>query len=132
MADIEVTSSCAEGYAVDSDIDGDWDLVVDAANDEGPTAQQVLAANYASCYVPALRVAGQQRGYDDLGAIEVAVDAALDEDDDLAGVAFDVSVEADVSGDEAELVERGKDICHVESALQDDLSADVTLNGTDA
>ncbi|MBX0323532.1 OsmC family protein [Halomicroarcula sp. F13] len=127
MADIEVTSTCEEGYTTESVINGEWELVVDALSNDGPSPNEVLAADYASCYIPALRVAADQHGYDDIGAVEVEVEADLDEDDDLEAIAFHVEVEESLGDDEQEIVELGEDICHVHSALRDELHADIAI-----
>jgi len=127
MSDIEVTSVCEEGYTTESEIDGEWSLVVDALSEDGPSPNQVLAADYASCYIPALRVAAQQTGYDDIGRIEVEVEADLDEDDDLEAIDFTIHTEAALGEDVQEIVELGEEICHVHSALIDELHADITL-----
>jgi organic hydroperoxide reductase OsmC/OhrA len=126
MADITVESTCDEGYAVSNVVDG-WELLVDATGEEGPTAQQVLAADYASCYVPAFRVAAQKEGIDDVGRIEVQVEADLDEDDDLESIAFHIECEASLGEVTSDVVARGEDICHVHSALQEELHADITV-----
>jgi len=127
MADIEVTSVCEEGYTTESDIDGEWQLVVDALGEDGPSPNQVLAADYASCYIPAFRVAADQHGYDDVGRVEIDVAADLDDDDDLESIAFDVSVEADLGDDATPIAELGEDICHVHSALREGLHADISV-----
>ncbi|WP_123534059.1 OsmC family protein [Halosimplex salinum] len=127
MSDIEVTSVCEEGYTVENEIDGEWSLVVDALSEDGPTANQVLAADYASCYIPAFRVAAGKNGYDDVGRVEVEVEADLDEDDDLESIDWTLKVEAALGDDGQEIVELGEEICHVHSALIDDLHADITL-----
>ncbi|WP_254271428.1 OsmC family protein [Haloarcula marina] len=127
MADIEVTSTCAEGYTVESVINGEWELVVDALSEDGPSANEVLAADYASCYIPAFRVAANKTGYDDIGTVEVDVSAELDEDDDLESIAFDIRVQADLGDDEQEIVELGEEICHVHSALREELHADISI-----
>ncbi|MBO4246478.1 OsmC family protein [Halomicrobium sp. IBSBa] len=128
MADIEVSSTCEEGYTVTNVIDDEWELVVDALSEDGPSPNQVLAADYISCYIPALRVAADQTSYDDLGAVEAEVAADLDDDDDLEAVAFEIEVEADLGDDVEEIVELGEEICHVHSALQDELHAEITLH----
>ena len=127
MADIEVASTCEEGYTVESVINGEWELIVDALNNDGPNPNEVLVADYVSCYVPALRVAADQHGYDDIGEVEVEVAADLDEDDDLEAVAFDVEVEADLGEDAQDIVELGEEICHVHSALIEELHADISI-----
>ena len=127
MADIEVQSTCEEGYTVESVINGEWELIVDALSNDGPSPNEVLAADYASCYIPALRVAADQHGYDDIGEVAVEVAADLDEDDDLETIAFDVAVEADLGEDARDIVELGEEICHVHDALKEELHADITL-----
>jgi len=127
MADINVTSVCEEGYTTENEIDGEWSLVVDALGEDGPSPNQVLAADYASCYIPAFRVGAQQEGYDDVGRVEIDVEADLDDDDDLEAISFDISVEADLGDDGEAIVARGEDICHVHSALREELHADISL-----
>lgn len=126
MADIEVTSTCEEGYSVTSVVD-DWELTVDATGEEGPTATQVLAADYASCYIPAFRVAAQKLGVDDLGRIEVEVTADLDEDDDLEAIDFEIAIEGSLGDAGRDVVNRGEDICHVHSALREELQAEISV-----
>lgn len=129
MSDIETTTVSEEGFACTSQI-GDFDMTIDATGEEGPEANAALVATYASCYIPAFRVAGQQRGEDDLGKVQIDVSADVDDDDDLESIRFDIHVEADLDDDEFdELVERGEDICHVHSALRDELHADITVHG---
>ncbi|MFB6139216.1 MAG: OsmC family protein [Halosimplex sp.] len=127
MSDIEVTSVCEDGYTVENEIDGEWSLVVDALSGDGPSANQVLAADYVSCYIPALRVAASEHGYDDIGRVEAEVEAELDEDDDLESMTWTLFVEADLGNDGQDVVELGEEICHVHSALREGLHADVTL-----
>ena len=126
MADITVSSTSEEGFATTSRL-GDFELTIDATNETGPDPNETLVADYASCYIPAFRVAGQQRDHDDLGKIEIDAEADLDGDDDLEAIRFDMRVEADISGEEDELVERGEEICHVHSALREDLHADISV-----
>lgn len=131
MADIETTTVSEEGYATTSEV-GDFDLAVDATGEQGPNPNQVLVADYASCFIPAFRVGGQQRGHDDLGAVRIDVDADLD-DDDVSAIRFDIHVEADLDDEELEeIVTRAEDICHVHSALREELHADVTVHGGSA
>jgi organic hydroperoxide reductase OsmC/OhrA len=128
MTDIEVKSTCTEGYTVESVIDGEWELVVDALSEDGPSANQVLAADYASCYIPAFRVAANKHGYDDIGTVEVDVEADLDDDDDLVAMRWHIQVEADLGDDEQDIVELGEEICHVHSALREGLHAEITID----
>ncbi|KOX92206.1 hypothetical protein AMS69_12565 [Haloarcula rubripromontorii] len=127
MADIEVESTCEEGYTVESIINGEWELIVDALSENGPSPNEVLAADYASCYIPALRVAADKYGHEDIGSIDVEVAAELDEDDDLESIDFHVEVEESLADEEQDIVELAEDICHVHSALQDELHADITI-----
>ena len=128
MTDIETTTVCEEGYVCDSQM-GDFNITVDATGDEGPTANQVLVADYASCYLPAFRAGGQKAGQDDLGKVQIDAEADLDDDDDLTRISFDLYVEADLDDDTLDdLVARGEDICHVHSALREGLHADITAH----
>ncbi|MEF8786602.1 MAG: OsmC family protein [Haloarculaceae archaeon] len=126
MADIEVTSTSEEGYTTTS-VTGEWELVVDATGEDGPTPNQVLAADYASCFIPAFRVGANKEGFDDIGRIEVAVEAELDDDDDLSAISFDIHVEESLDDSVDDVVARGEDICHVHSALREELHADITV-----
>ena len=69
MPDIELSSASTEGYAVTSVI-GDWQLAIDATNEEGPNPNEALAATYASCFVPAFRVGANKEGFDDIGTVD--------------------------------------------------------------
>lgn len=127
MADIEVESTCADGYTVESVINGEWELIVDALSEDGPSPNEVLVADYVSCYIPALRVAADKYGYDDIGAVDVEVAADIDEDDDLESVAFDIEVEASLAEEQRDIAELAEDICHVHSALIEELHAEITI-----
>ena len=127
MADIEVSSTCKEGYTVESVINGEWELIVDALSEDGPSPNEVLAADYASCYIPALRVAAGKHNYDDIGEVEIEVAADLDEDDDLETIDFYVEVEESLGSEERDIVELAEDICHVHSALIEELHAEIEL-----
>jgi len=126
MTDIDVVSRSTEGYATTSYI-GDWELTIDAANQQGPNPNAVLAANYASCFLPAFRAGAEQEGFDDLGTVEIIVHAALDENDDMASISFDIAVEASLGDAVNDVVERARDICHVHSALREELHADISV-----
>jgi len=128
MSDIQTTTVSEDGFASTSQV-GDFDLQIDATGESGPEPNDALVATYASCYIPAFRVGGQQRGEDDLGKIQIDAEADLDEDDDLESVSFDLFVEADLDDETAdELVARGEDICHVHAALREALRADITVH----
>lgn len=126
MADITTTSTCEEGYTVESVV-RDWDLVLDAAKENGPSANEALVATYASCFIPALRVGANKEGFDDVGTIAIDASAELDESDDLESIAFDLQVEADLGDAADDVVARGEEICHVHSALREGLHADITV-----
>ncbi|WP_254534549.1 OsmC family protein [Halomarina litorea] len=129
MADIETTTTSEEGYTSVSRV-GDFELTVDATGEEGPSPNEVLAADYASCFIPAFRVGGNKEGHEDLGKISVEVEADLNDDDDLSAIRFVMHVGADLSDDEFDaIVDRAEDICHVHAALREDLHADITVHG---
>ncbi len=126
MPDIEVTSICEEGYATTSLI-GEWELGIDATEEQGPSPNQALAATYASCFIPAFRVGANKEGLDDLGQIEVDVGADLDEDDDLEYISFDIHVEGLLGDATNDVVQRAEEICHVHAALREELHADISV-----
>jgi organic hydroperoxide reductase OsmC/OhrA len=129
MADIQTHTLSTEGFASKNQV-GDFTLDIDALGDDGPTPNQVLVADYASCFLPAFRVGGQQTGHDDLGKIQIDTEASLDDDDDLSSISFDIYVEADLSDEEfAEITERAEGICHVHAALREGLHADISVHG---
>jgi organic hydroperoxide reductase OsmC/OhrA len=129
MADIETSTVSDDGFTSTSQT-GDYELIVDATGEEGPTPNQVLVADYASCFIPAFRVGGQQTGHDDLGKVQIDADADLDEDDDLASIHFHLHVEADLSEEEFdEILARAEEICHIHAALREGLQADVDVHG---
>lgn len=126
MSDIEVSSTCEEGYAVRSRV-GDFELSIDATEEEGPSPNQALVGTYASCYIPALRVAANKEGVGEVGRIDIDAEADLDDDDDIEAIRFHVYFESEMEDDELDAVlDRGKDICHVHAALHDGLHAEVT------
>jgi organic hydroperoxide reductase OsmC/OhrA len=130
MADIESVTTSEEGYASVSRV-GEFELSIDATGGEGPTPQMVLVADYASCYLPAVRVAADRLGYDDVGTVQIEAEGDLDDNDDVQAVRFTIHVEADL--DEADLdglVERADEICHVHDALREELHADVDVYGS--
>lgn len=123
---IEVTSTSEEGFVTRSRV-GDFELTVDATSEEGPSPNGTLLADYASCFIPAFRVGGQQEGFEDLGRIDVDVEGDVDDDDDLEAIRFHFLVEEDLDDEDFDaIVERAKDICHVHSALREGLHAEIT------
>ncbi|MFB6111948.1 MAG: OsmC family protein [Halobacteriaceae archaeon] len=126
MTDIEVESTSEEGFVTESRV-GDFAITIDATGDEGPTPNEMLVADYASCYLPAFRVGAQQRGFDDIGKVVINAEADLDDEDDLAAIRFDIHVEADLGDELDEIVARGEDICHVHAALREGLHAEISV-----
>lgn len=125
----EVVTTSEEGSSSVSSV-RDFELEIDAAGEETPDTVETLLADYAACYVPALRVGGRQRGVDDLGRIENTVTGEVNDDGKLTSVEFDVEVEADVDDETAQrVVERADELCKVHDALKESLHADVTLEG---
>lgn len=129
MADIESHTVNDGGFAASSRV-GNYEISIDATGEEGPTPNEVLLADYASCYTFAFR-AGASREHDlDLGKIETEASADLDEDDDLVddSVSFHLHVEADLDDDEIEaLTELGEEICHVHAALHEGMYANIDV-----
>lgn len=126
MSDIELTSTSTSGFATTS-VAKEWEVTIDAAGNRGPTPNQLLVADYASCYIPALRVSAQKAGIDDLGRVEIDVTATVDADGDLSGIAFGLRVEAELAEQAEQIVEDAKNICHVQSALREELHADISV-----
>lgn len=129
MADLESHTVNDGGFAATSRV-GNYELSIDATKEEGPSPNEVLLADYASCYTFAFR-AGAQREHDlDLGRIETSAEADLDEDDDLVdgSISFTLEVEADLDDEQIEaLTELGEEICHVHAALHEGMYADITV-----
>jgi organic hydroperoxide reductase OsmC/OhrA len=126
MSDITVSSTCEEGYTTES-IVGDWDLVIDATDENGPNPNRVLVADYASCFIPAFRVGANKEGFDDIGTVRIESSAELDDEDDLSSISFDLHVEADLGDSVDDIVARAEDICHVHAALRAELHADISV-----
>lgn len=129
MTDIETSTVSEQGYVSSSQV-GDYELTIDATEEEGPSPNDVLVADYASCFLPAFRVGGQQRDHDDLGKLQIDAEADLNDDDDLSAIRFDLYVEEDLDDEELdEIVERAEGICHVHAALREELHADISVEG---
>jgi uncharacterized OsmC-like protein len=129
MTDIQTSTVSEEGFTCKSQV-GEFELTIDATNENGPNPNDVLVADYASCFLPAFRVGGQRTGHDDLGKIQIDADATLNDDDDLTSISFTLYVEADLSDEEFdEIVEKSEGICHVHTALREELEADVEVHG---
>ncbi|WP_227131368.1 OsmC family protein [Halorubellus salinus] len=124
----QVHSVSEEGFSTTTTI-RDFEQTVDATGEDAPDTLETLLSTYAACFVPALRVAAEQRQAGDLGHVEIDVTGDLNDDDKLAAISFDVSVAGDV-GDKAEaVVSRAEELCKVHDALKTDLHADVSLTG---
>jgi len=123
----EVTTTSEDGFSATNEIRA-FEEQIDATGEETPDTLEYLLASYASCYVPALRVGGKQRGVDDLGRIEIQTTGDLNDDDKLESVTFEVHVEADVDDETAEkIIDRANDLCKVHDALKSALHADISL-----
>ena len=124
-----VTTVSEEGYTATNEI-REFETTIDANGEDDPDTLEALLAAYGSCYVPALRVGGQQRGADDLGKIEIDITGELNDDDKLESIHFDISVAGDVDDDTGEeVIERAFELCKVHDALKDSLHADTTFEG---
>ncbi len=126
MADIEIDSTSTEGYAT-TNIIGEWELAIDATEKKGPNPNQVLVANYASCFIPAFRVGANKEGFDDIGTVKIEAYADLDEEDDLEAINFDLHVEESLEDSIQDVVDRAEDICHVHAALREELHAEISV-----
>lgn len=116
-----------EGFSSENHI-RDFELTIDATGESAPDTLEVLIADYASCYVPALRVAAEQRDAGDLGEVAIDVTGELNDDDKLDAITFDVETDADLDADTAAaIVERANELCKVHDALKSSLYADVEL-----
>jgi organic hydroperoxide reductase OsmC/OhrA len=130
MADIESITTCEDGFDADSTV-GDFKLSIDATGEEGPTPNEVLVADYASCYTFAFRAGAQRNAeeFEEPGEIRTEADADLDDDDDLEAIRFTIHVETEYGEEDADaLKELADDICHVHAALREGLHADVTIH----
>ncbi|WP_117591469.1 OsmC family protein [Haloprofundus halophilus] len=125
----EVHTVSEEGYSATSQI-REFEVDIDSNGEDAPDTLESLLAAYASCFVPALRVGGRQRGVDDLGRIEIDVTGELNDDDKLESVAFDVRVEPALEDDQGkEILERAFELCKVHDALKESLHAETTIEG---
>ncbi|ELY51929.1 OsmC family protein [Natronorubrum bangense] len=125
----DVTTISEEGFSATNEI-REFETTIDANGEEAPDTLEALLAAYGSCYVPALRVGGQQRGVDDLGKIEIDMTGELNDDDKLDSISFEIHVEADVDDDTGEQVlERAFELCKVHDALKGELHAEASITG---
>lgn len=125
-----VTTFSDEGFASTSDVRGEFSVEIDPTGEAAPDTLESLLSAYAACYVPALRVGGQQRGVDDLGRVEIDVTGDLNDDDKLEAVQFDIAVGADVDDVTGqEIIDRAFELCKVHDALKDSLHAETSFDG---
>jgi organic hydroperoxide reductase OsmC/OhrA len=124
----EVHSVSEEGYTTTSTI-RDFEVTVDATGEDAPDTLEMLLADYAACFVPALRVAGEQRDVGDLGRVEIDVSGDLNDDDKLDAIAFDIAVEAEIGDKGDAVLERAFALCKVHDALKESLHADAAIEG---
>ncbi|WP_121741220.1 OsmC family protein [Natronorubrum halophilum] len=125
----QVTTVSEEGFSATNEV-RDFETTIDATGETAPDTLEALLSAYATCYVPALRVGGQQRGVDELGRVEIDSTGELNEDDKLESIAFDIRVEADVDDETgAEIIDRANELCKVHDALKPELHAEQTLEG---
>lgn len=125
----QVTTVSEEGFSATNQI-REFERTIDSNGEDAPDTLESLLAAYGSCYVPALRVGGQQRGVDDLGQIEIETTGELNDDDKLESVRFDIRVEADVDDETGDkIIERAFELCKVHDALKDSLHADTEFEG---
>ncbi|PSQ36232.1 hypothetical protein BRD05_03510 [Halobacteriales archaeon QS_9_70_65] len=111
---------------------GDFELSIDATGAEGPSPNEVLVADYASCFGFACRAGAQRELELELGKIETEAEAELDDDDDLTAISFHMHIEADLDERQVDdVLALGEEICHVRDSLKGSLAADVDVT-TDA
>ncbi len=97
MSDVTADSASDDRFTIRSVV-GDWELTVDATNQNGPDPIQVLVASYVSCFVPAVRAGTRREDIDELGAVSMTATTTLDDDDALERVAFDITAESTPAG----------------------------------
>ncbi|ELY89998.1 MULTISPECIES: OsmC family protein [Natrialba] len=125
----QATTISEEGYSATNEV-REFETTIDSNGEEAPDTLESLLAAYGSCYVPALRVGGQQRGVEDLGRIEIDSEGELNDDDKLESITFDIRVEAEVDDETGEeIIERAFELCKVHDALKESLHADASLEG---
>lgn len=118
-----------EGFASTADI-REHSVHIDPAGEAAPDTLETLVADYAACYVPAMRVGAEQRGVGDLGRIDNDVTGEINENDKLESIRFEISVDAELDAEAAQkVVDRAFELCKVHDALKQQLHATVTLNG---
>lgn len=127
-----VQTTSDDGFVSTTDLT-QGSIRIDATGEETADTLDHLLGVYAACYIPAFRVAAEQRDVGDLGQIDIDVTGELNESDKLESIAFDMQVDAEVGADDVErIVERASQLCKVHDALKDSLAAQITINGHQA
>ncbi len=125
----QVTTISEEDFASTSTI-RNYVVDIDPGGEDAPDTIESLLAAYGACYMPALRVSAKQRDLGELGRIENVVDGPVDENGKLVSIAFDITVDAELSADDVSaLIERADELCKVHAAIRPRLQADITVNG---
>jgi len=122
----DVHSVSEEGFSTTNEV-REFETTIDATGEGAPDTLESLLAAYSACFVPALRVAAEQRDAGDLGRIEIDVTGELNDDDKLAAVSFDVRVAGDLGDKTDAVVERAEALCKVHDALKTDLHAEIAV-----
>jgi len=125
MTEITVTTTNTDGFDTESTV-GDFVVGIDPMDETGPNPNALLVADYAACFLPAVRLGAQKAGYDDLGRMEIEAEAEVDDHDDLVSISFTLFVES-APAEPSELADLGEQHCHVHTALREGLHADVTV-----
>lgn len=124
-----VTTTSSEGFASSSTI-RDFTVEIDPRGEAAPDTIESLLAAYAACYVPALRVTADRRELGALGHVTIEATGDLDDSGKLEAVTFEIELEADLDGDERQILVEGADsLCKVHAALREPLRAAKVVNG---
>lgn len=106
----------------------EYSVAIDPTRESAPDTIESLLGAYAACFMPALRVASEQRGVGDLGEIVIETRGDLDGDGKLTDTTFEITTEADLTeAEQSQVVERAFELCKVHAAMRHDLRADVTF-----
>lgn len=128
----DVTTNSESGFASRSTIRS-FEVDLDPTGEDAPDTIESLLATYAACYMPALRVAAEQRDLGDLGPIEIDVHGEVDDNGKLLSTTFDIGVDPELTDTEVgTLITRAGELCKVHAALRPPLRATVTVNGQEA
>ncbi|MFB6186013.1 MAG: OsmC family protein [Halobacteriaceae archaeon] len=116
-----------EGFTSTSEVN-DFTIELDATGEEAPDTLDSLLATYGACYVPALRVAAEQRDAGELGRIEIEVTGELNDDDKLESVSFEIHLENELSEEKGnQILRRADQLCKIEDAVKPSLKAEKTF-----